>query len=243
MKKQQWILWSTGFILGNSIIISLLFWLILIRRGKQFALRNKLKPADAIVVLAGTRGNIKFLEGKIRTAVNLYKQGWAPALICVGKFSVKVTETPQLMPLEDLQAAVVAGRLQERDTSVAARSWDTGLGAAYMRDQAVQMGVPLHALLTESESLHTRENAEHTLALLKEHCMQSIILVTSPFHQLRTYLTFAKVFQPHGVEIVNYYAETGEWHPLTWFLSQEHRKLVSSENKRIKRYREKGDLL
>jgi uncharacterized SAM-binding protein YcdF (DUF218 family) len=117
------------------------------------------------------------------------------------------------------------------------------LSAAYMRDQAVQMGIPLRALLTESESLHTRENAEHTLALLKEHGMLSIILVTSPFHQLRTYLTFAKVFQPHGVEIVNYYAETGEWHPLTWFLSQEHRKLVSSENKRIKRYREKGDLL
>lgn len=243
MKQRRWIQWSTSLILGNIIIISLLLWLTLVQRGKQFALRNRLKSADAIVVLAGTRGNIKFLEGKIRTAVDLYKQGWAPALICVGKFSVKVTETPHLIPLEELQAAVTAGRLQERDISIAARSWDTGLGARYMRDQAVQMGVPDHVILTESESLHTRENAEYTLALLEEHQMRRIILVTSPFHQLRTYLTFAKVFQPHQVEIVNYYAATGEWHPLTWFLSSEHRKLVNSERERIKRYREKGDLL
>jgi hypothetical protein len=41
----------------------------------------------------------------------------------------------------------------------------------------------------------------------------------------------------------NYYADTGEWHPATWFLSAEHRKLVKSEIERIKKYREKGDLL
>jgi hypothetical protein len=60
---------------------------------------------------------------------------------------------------------------------------------------------------------------------------------------LRTYLTFAKVFQPHGIRILNYYAETGEWHPATWFLSPDHRKLVRSEEERINKYREKGDLL
>jgi uncharacterized SAM-binding protein YcdF (DUF218 family) len=67
--------------------------------------------------------------------------------------------------------------------------------------------------------------------------MHRVIVVTSSFHQLRTYLTFAKVFQPHGIEIVNYYADTGEWHPLTWFLSAERRKLVNSENERIQQYR------
>jgi hypothetical protein len=52
----------------------------------------------------------------------------------------------------------------------------------------------------------------------------------------RTYLTFAKVFQSYGIEIINYYADTGEWHPATWFLSAEHRKLVKSEIERIKKY-------
>jgi uncharacterized SAM-binding protein YcdF (DUF218 family) len=105
------------------------------------------------------------------------------------------------------------------------------------------MGVPSDHILIEDKSLHTRENAEYTLELLKQHDMHRVILVTSPFHQLRTYLTFAKVFQPYDIRIINYYADTGEWHPATWFLSKEYRKLVRSEIDRIKLYREKGDLL
>ena len=112
-----------------------------------------------------------------------------------------------------------------------------------MRDQAVQMGVPPEVILVEPEALHTRENAEHVLCILGKHNMHRVILVTSPFHQLRTYLTFAKVFQPQGIEIINHYADTGEWHPATWLLYTEHRKLVRSEIERIKKYREKGDLL
>jgi hypothetical protein len=42
-------------------------------QGKQIAIRDKLQKADAIIVLAGTRGNIKFLQGKIATAVRLYQ--------------------------------------------------------------------------------------------------------------------------------------------------------------------------
>ena len=112
-----------------------------------------------------------------------------------------------------------------------------------MRDQILQMGVEPQVVLIEQESLHTRENAEYVLTVLKKHGIHRVILVTSPFHQLRTFLTFAKVLRPHGITILNYYAETGEWHPATWFLSAEHRRLVKSEMARIKLYRAKGDLL
>jgi uncharacterized SAM-binding protein YcdF (DUF218 family) len=224
-------------------IVVMFVWAVLVMKGKQFALRDRLRKADAIIVLAGTRGNINFLHGKICTAVHLYRKGWAPYLIFTGKFSAKVTVTPEHIPLQELQEAVVKGRLQEKDMSIAAKTWDTSLGASYMRDQALQMGVPPEAILIENESLHTRENAEHVLGLLKKMQVCRVILVTSPFHQLRTYLTFRKVLHPHGIEIINYYADTGEWHPATWFLSAEHRKLVSSEMKRIKTYREKGDLI
>lgn len=87
------------------------------------------------------------------------------------------------------------------------------------------------------------ENAEYVLTLLKRLNFSHIILVTSPFHQKRTYLTFAKALQPHGIEITNYYADTGEWHNATWFLSKEHRNLVNGEMERIKIYKAKGDLL
>ena len=194
-------------------------------------------------MLAGTRGNIKYLDGKIRTAVSLYHQRWGQYIICTGKFSVKVTDTPEQIPLEAVQDAVKAGRIQEKDVAGAVKNWDVGLGAAYMREQAIQMGVPPSQVLVENESLHTRENAEYVLELLKKYNMHRIILVTSPFHQLRTYLTFAKVLSPYGIDILNYYADTGEWHQATWFLSKEHRKLVRSEYERIQLYRKKGDLL
>jgi len=236
---------SLTFLFGAGIVAlaSFFFWLPFYLKGRRFALRDRLHQADAIVVLAGTRGNIKYLHGKIVTAVDLYRKGWAPRIICSGKFSVKVTETPTLIPLPELQVAVAQGRIQEKDIAPAAKTWDSALGACYMCEQAVQMGVPSEAILVENEALHTKENAEMVLALAKKHHLWSVILVTSPFHQRRTYLTFAKVLHPQNVEVLNYYADTGEWHPITWFLSAEHRKLVRSEEERIEKYRAKGDLL
>jgi uncharacterized SAM-binding protein YcdF (DUF218 family) len=239
------ITWKHVFSIGIRllILVPLLTWIIYYRRGKQYALRDRLRKADAIIVLAGTRGNLAFLHGKIRTAVTLFQQGWAPCIIFVGKFSRMVTDTPTLMPLEELQQAAAQGRIQGKDIAAAAKTWDICLGAEYMRNQAIQMGVPLEATLIEKESLHTRENAEYVLKIFQEHQMKRVILITTPFHQLRTYLTFAKVFQPHGIDILNFYADSGEWHPMTWFLSKENRQLVQSEIDRIKTYREKGDIL
>jgi len=216
---------------------------VLYRRGKKFALRDRLSKADAIIVLAGSRGSREFLQSKVRTAAHLYHQGWAPRIIFVGKFSKKVDKAAKLITLEELREAVKQGRIQEKDVALAAETWDVLLGAGYMRDLALKMGVPEDATLIEEESLHTLENATHTLCLLQEHKFQKVILVTTPFHQLRTYLTFAKVFQPHGIAILNYYANTGEWHPLTWFFSKKNRDLVNSEIERIKIYRKKGDIL
>jgi uncharacterized SAM-binding protein YcdF (DUF218 family) len=240
MRKSQVFLLCTVITL---LSFSLITWFLFFLRGRRFALRDRLQKADAIVVLAGTRGKLDFLHGKIRTAVRLYREGWAPYIICSGKFSVKVTDTPQLIPEKEVQAAIAQGRIQEKDRKGAQEKWDIGLGASYMREQAIQQDVPQTAILVEDEALHTRENAEYVLAVLQAHQMSRIILVTSPFHQLRTYLTFAKVFQPYNIAILNYYANADEWHPATWFLSKEHRKLVNSEIERINIYRAKGDLL
>src|SRR6266487_5113160 len=236
MHKNRSILISIGII----TLVPIIAWLILYIKGKQFALRNHLQKADAIIVLAGTRGNIKFLDVKIQTAVHLYKRGWAPYIIAVGRFSAKITETPNLIPIKELEEAVIAGRIEKKDIPTAAKTWDIDLGATYIRKQATQMGIPVENILVETNSLHTKENAEYTLQILKKHNMQSAILVTSPFHQLRTYLTFNKIFQPYNIKIINYYADADEWNPATWFLSEEHRRLVKSEKERIKRYREKG---
>ncbi len=235
---------KTNLLIASSIVLLLvLCWLAFYIKGKRFALRNRLQKADIIVVLAGTRGNIKFLDSKIQTAVQLYQEGWAPYILCCGRFSAKVanSEKPNLIPLNELQTAARDGRIQEKDIAKAAKTWDVNLGANYLRDKALSMGVPANAILIEDQSLHTRENAEYVLTLLKEHNFTHTILVTSPFHQLRTYLTFKKVFKSHDIEITNY-ADAGGWHSATWFLYKKNRHIVHGEVERIKLYRAKGDL-
>ncbi|SDZ37951.1 YdcF family protein [Thermoactinomyces sp. DSM 45892] len=226
-----------------AMVLMITYWLIFYIKGKRFALRDRLQKSDAIVVLAGTRGNLEFLDSKIHTAVHLYREGWAPYIICSGKFSAKVdSHQPTLIPLQEIEEAVREGRIQNKDIGTASEKWDISLGAEYMRDKAIEAGVSSNHILIENNSLHTRENAEYVLKLLRENNISRIILVTSPFHQLRTSLTFTKVLKSHGIEIINHCAGESEWSSTTWFLSEKNRNLVSSEKQRIKLYRAKGDL-
>jgi uncharacterized SAM-binding protein YcdF (DUF218 family) len=147
-----------------------------------------------------------------------------------------VTNSPQLIPRAEPALAASDGRINQKDVGPAAETWDASLGAPFMRAPTIQLGVPEDAVLVKDQSLHTLQNATFTAAILHENQMRRIILVTSPFHQLRTNLTFAKVFKPEGIETINYYANSGDWHPLTWFLSAENRRLVASELSRIDKY-------
>ena len=60
-------------IVGALLLVPVISWLLFYMQGRQFALRDTLKKANAIIVLAGTCGNTKFLDGKIATAVQLYQ--------------------------------------------------------------------------------------------------------------------------------------------------------------------------
>jgi uncharacterized SAM-binding protein YcdF (DUF218 family) len=223
-----------GFVVGGGVGWWLWYWY---KRGKQFALRDRLVPADAIVVVAGTRGNLDFLHGKIKTAVKLFQKGYATYIIASGRFSVAVGGHPQQRISEDeIKEAVAQGRLSPGDLPVALSTWDCSLGAVYMGEMMRHLGVPADRILLECRSLNTKENAEYVLQLLEQYHLRRIILVSSPFHQLRSYLTFKKVLSPHGIDILNYHAETSEWHPAFWFLNPKNRSLVRSEIERIHRY-------
>lgn len=221
-------------LIGGAVAASI--WTALYIRGKQFALRDRLQHADAIVSLAGTLGNIKFLDGKVDTSVRLYHEGWGPILLFAGRFSHQATDTIQHMSPMEIDAAVLAGRIDHKTAAVAVATWDVSLGAEYMRDRAMRAGVPASAILTECDSLQTLENAQFSAPMLAERGVKRVILVTSPFHQLRSYLTFEKVYRELGIVVANYYADTEVWHPFTWFFSSENRKLVQGEAERIHRY-------
>jgi uncharacterized SAM-binding protein YcdF (DUF218 family) len=63
--------------------------------------------------------------------------------------------------------------------------------AEIMADLLQRMGVPESALLLETTSWNTYENAEASLDLLTAHNIKSVLLVTSAIHMPRAYATFA----------------------------------------------------
>ncbi|MBI4449785.1 YdcF family protein [Candidatus Uhrbacteria bacterium] len=53
-------------------------------------------------------------------------------------------------------------------------------------------GVPTDVIVIDRQSLHTRDQAVRVLALAQERGWRTLLLVASPHHQLRAFLTFVK---------------------------------------------------
>ena len=75
-------------------------------------------------------------------------------------------------------------------------------------DPLVELGVPRSALILETESRNTRENAINTAAIFKAHGWRNGILVTSAAHMPRALAAFQRV----GLNVVP--AATGPMDPI-----------------------------
>jgi len=72
--------------------------------------------------------------------------------------------------------------------------WLQGGGEAIIiKDLLVEWGVPTKAVLTETSSRTTRENALYIRELLERHGFQRILLVTSAMHMPRAMATFSNL--------------------------------------------------
>lgn len=100
--------------------------------------------------------------------------------------------------------------------------------AAAMRNIASSMGVPKSDILIEEKSVDTVENAKFTSEIIKSKGYQSIILVTSPYHQRRT----MELFQDElgeGFKIINQSAIDEDWRKKGWWESNVARFLTIGE--------------
>lgn len=92
---------------------------------------------------------------------------------------------------------------------------------------AIQDGVPEEAILMEERSKTTAENATFTSDLLKQHGYDSFILVTSPYHQRRTYELFKK--ENSLAKIINQSALDSSWRKKGWWQTNVGRFLTAGE--------------
>lgn len=95
---------------------------------------------------------------------------------------------------------------------------DSVSSAEIMRREALRQGVPQSATLIEPESATTEANASEVAKLMVQRKLRSAILVTSPYHQRRAALLFARSFGPFELVLHNYPARDPEWDANLWWL-------------------------
>ncbi|MDB5177814.1 MAG: hypothetical protein JWO61_197 [Candidatus Saccharibacteria bacterium] len=87
--------------------------------------------------------------------------------------------------------------------------------ALAMRQIAISAGVPASAILIEEDSANTQQNAENTNQLLATHDINSVILVTSGYHQRRASLEFHNKLDT-GVTVRNSPTFDKDWNWYWW---------------------------
>jgi uncharacterized SAM-binding protein YcdF (DUF218 family) len=107
--------------------------------------------------------------------------------------------------------------------------------ALAMQRIAQAQNVPAEDILLEEEAVDTFENAEFTLDILKRNNWHTIILVTSPYHQRRASLSFAKESkqEDYSLKIINRSAFDSAWRKNGWWADAWARAITLSELQKI----------
>ena len=113
--------------------------------------------------------------------------------------------------------------------SGAALDPDSVSSAELMKRDAIRLGVPAEAILVESASATTEENARLVAQLMSDKGLRTAILVTSPYHQRRASVLFSRSFTPSGLAFRNYPARDPQWDPDRWWMREPSRTLTLVE--------------
>ena len=111
-----------------------------------------------------------------------------------------------------------------------------------IRDEMIRLGAPDNAVFCEEKvGAHTRAEAERAVQVSKEKNWKTALIVTSPHHQYRTFLTFLKAMKDAEYDLTLINAPA----PLSWFeINPWGRRidLLTREFDKIDEYQKKGDV-
>lgn len=104
------------------------------------------------------------------------------------------------------------------------------LYTTYLRQEAVKLGVPDERIIaTGGHAYSTYDEATHTLALMRDKDIHSCIVVTEPYHSLRTRFIFQKVFRGTGLKVI-VRPVRGHWYRSgSWWATADGRDATISE--------------
>ncbi len=173
-----WLLTRRGAFLVAMVVVTGLLWLLAtpwVSRNLQSLIESQagevsaeaLPRADAIVVLGGTLAPPASPGGDANLSAAADRLVYAAKLYRLEKSPIILISGGNATGAGTLDAEAVHA-------------------AALLRD----WGIPADAILTETESVNTYENAVYTKLMLDQHSLKSILLVTSALHMPRALATF-----------------------------------------------------
>ncbi len=146
----------------------------------------------------------------------------AIVIISGGETSARIKEGVEMYQAGWSGLLIVSGAARDEGIS----------NALAMQQIAVGLGVPEEDIITEDEAQTTVGNAQHTRDIIGERNIDSIILITSPYHQRRAYLTF-RYFLGDDFVIINHSASDSAWRKNGWWESSWARYLTVSEIQKL----------
>lgn len=101
--------------------------------------------------------------------------------------------------------------------------------AEVLRRQAIALGLPPQAILMETESQDTLQNAQFTRKLSEEYAFDSLLLVTSPYHSRRARYLFGTVFPRDATIRISTQPAPAPFCSQCWFFFPDHVQTVFYE--------------
>ncbi len=109
-----------------------------------------------------------------------------------------------------------------------------------LRALLIEQSVPATAILFEETAVHTRAEAVRIIELAEERGWKNLIIVTSPHHMYRAYLTFLAAMREHGLDLI---LQSAPVRDLSWYTPEpwgRRADLLALEFKRIEEYGKLG---
>ncbi|OGB75425.1 hypothetical protein A2810_01180 [candidate division Kazan bacterium RIFCSPHIGHO2_01_FULL_49_10] len=147
----------------------------------------------------------------------------AIVVVSGGETNQRVAEGVKLYKADWAKVLIMSGAARDAKDS----------NAAAMKRMAINSGIPANKIITEEESMNTFENAAYVRGIVESRKLNRLILVTSPYHQRRAALVFAKALAGLPVKIINHSSLDSAWRKNGWWLDDWARKLTWSEVKKV----------
>jgi uncharacterized SAM-binding protein YcdF (DUF218 family) len=194
-------------ILFTAALAAVAVWGVL-QGGRYLQHEDPLQKADAIFVLAGTR-----MERPLE-AVDLYREGWAPAI------------------------AMSPGRSEPAEEAIRARGARLPSDVEIVRDAMVQAGVPARAIFIGSTSVdNTAAEAVLLRALAEAHHWRTVIVVTSKYHTRRTGFAMRRALDGAGITVIVRATRYDPSDPANWWRRRYDFRFGISEWQKLIAYR------